>query len=73
LLIKTHYTASNPKDWKRPTLAGQPPMNQGGDVAGTVHELGSNTYNFSIGDRIAALHCPGVLFGTYAEFCIVEA
>jgi len=73
LLIKTHYAASNPKDWKRPTLAGQPPMNQGDDVAGTVHELGSNTHGFSVGDRIAALHCPGALFGTYAEFCIVEA
>jgi NADPH:quinone reductase len=48
-------------------------MNQGDDVAGAVHELGSNTYGFTVDGRIAALHRPGVLFGTYAEFCIVEA
>jgi NADPH2:quinone reductase len=73
LLIKTYFAASNPKDWKRPTLAGQTTMNQGDDVAGTVHGLGSNTQGFSLGDRVAALHSPGALFGTYAEFCIVEA
>jgi NADPH:quinone reductase len=73
LLIKTHYAASNPKDWKRPTLAGQPPINQGDDVSGTVHRLGLNTHGFSPGDRVAALHCPGAPSGTYAEFCIVEA
>ena len=73
LLVRTHYAASNPKDWKRPTLAGQPSMNQGDDVAGTVHGLGPNTRGFSYGDRVAALHRPGALHGTYAEFCIVEA
>jgi NADPH2:quinone reductase len=73
LLIKTYYAASNPKDWKRPTLAGQPAMNQGDDVAGVVHSLGPNTHGFVLGDRVAALHCPGALFGTYAEICVVEA
>ena len=48
-------------------------MNQGDDVAGTVHEVGSNTHGFSLGDRVAALHCPGARFGAYAEFCIVDA
>ena len=52
---------------------GQPPMNQGDDVAGTVHGLGPNTKSFSHGDRVAALHSPGALHGTYAEFCIVDA
>lgn len=73
LLIKTQYAASNPEDWKRPTLAGQPAINQGDDVAGLVHGLGPNTHGFLIGERVAALHCPGAPFGTYAEFCVVEA
>lgn len=48
-------------------------MNQGDNVAGTVHEVGSNIHGFLLGDRVAALHCPGALFGAYAEFCIVDA
>lgn len=73
LLIRTYYAASNPKDWKRPTLAGQPPLNQGDDVSGAVRGLGPNTHGFSLSDHVAALHCPGALSGTYADFCIAEA
>lgn len=73
LLLKVFFAGSNPKDWKRPTLMGHAPLNQGDDVSGTVHALGANVTGFSIGDRVAAYHLPGALFGTYAEYCLVEA
>jgi NADPH2:quinone reductase len=72
-LLKVHFAASNPKDWKRPTLMGQAPLNQGDDVSGAVQALGDNVKGFSIGDRVAGYHMPGSPFGTYAEYCIVEA
>ena len=73
IVIRVHVAASNPKDWKRPTMMKAAPANQGDDVAGTVFTLGPNTRGFSVGDRVAALHCPGAPFGTYAEYCVVEA
>ena len=73
LLLKVSFAASNPKDWKRPTLMGQAPLNQGDDVSGAVQALGETVKGFSIGDRVAAYHLPGSPFGTYAEYCIVEA
>jgi NADPH2:quinone reductase len=72
-LLKVHFAASNPKDWKRPTLMGQAPLNQGDDVSGAVQALGDKVKGFSIGDRVAGYHMPGSPFGTYAEYCIVEA
>jgi NADPH:quinone reductase len=73
LLLRVSFAASNPKDWKRPTLLSHAPLNQGDDVSGIVIAFGSNIHGFSINDRVAALHQPGAPFGTYAEYCVVEA
>lgn len=73
LLLKVSFAASNPKDWKRPTLMGHAPLNQGDDVSGRVQALGPNVTGFTVGDRVAAYHLPGAPFGTYAEYCIVES
>ena len=45
-------------------------VNQGDDMAGTVHELGLDTsgYGLKIGDRVAAFHEMGKPGGSYAEY-----
>lgn len=50
-----------------------PPLNQGDDIAGTVHTIGENVYEFKPGDRVFAFHemlKPG---GSYAEYGIAWA
>jgi len=45
-------------------------VNQGDDIAGIVHSVGANVYEFSPGDRVASFHqmlAPG---GSYAEYAI---
>jgi NADPH:quinone reductase-like Zn-dependent oxidoreductase len=45
-------------------------MNTGDDIAGIVHSVGSDVYEFQPGDRVASFHemmSPG---GSYAEYAI---
>jgi len=49
------------------------PVNQGDDIAGFVHAVGSNVTEFKPGDRVAAFHemlHPG---GSYAEYAVSPA
>ena len=42
---------------KRPeNMPDAPPVNQGDDVSGIVHEVGENVSEFKPGDRVAAFH-----------------
>ncbi|KAI0108963.1 GroES-like protein [Nemania sp. FL0031] len=69
LVIKVVVSGSNPKDWKVP-LWMDSNINQGDDIAGIVHEVGENVFEFQPGDRVAAFHemlKPG---GSYAEYAV---
>lgn len=48
LLIKVLVSGSNPKDWKVPEWLGGE-SNQGDDIAGVVHEVGADVYEFKAG------------------------
>jgi NADPH:quinone reductase-like Zn-dependent oxidoreductase len=48
VVIKVVYAGSNPKDWKLPDWVGTV-ANQGDDVAGTIHEVGSDVTEFKKG------------------------
>lgn len=45
--------------------------NSGDDIAGIVAAVGSDVYDFHIGDRVAALHELGAPYGSYAEYALV--
>ena len=69
VVTKVVVSGSNPKDWKRPEWTGSI-SNTGDDIAGVVHSVGSNVYEFKPGDRVAAFHemmAPG---GSYAEYAV---
>lgn len=46
--------------------------NSGDDIAGIVHEVGSDVTNFKRGDRIVALHQLGAPGGSYAEYAVAN-
>jgi D-arabinose 1-dehydrogenase-like Zn-dependent alcohol dehydrogenase len=52
VVIKVVVSGSNPKDWKLPQW-GKEGINQGDDIAGTVHEVGANVTEFKV-----CLSCP---------------
>ena len=45
-------------------------INQGDDIAGTVHAIGSGVTEFKPGDRVAAFHEMGASGGSYAEYAV---
>jgi NADPH:quinone reductase len=45
-------------------------MNQGDDIAGVVHAVGSNITEFHPGDRVAAFHEMTTPGGSYAEYAL---
>ena len=69
VLIKVVVSGSNPKDWKAPIYMNDQ-NHQGDDLAGIVHEVGSNVTEFKPGDRVAAMHEMLVPHGSYAEYAI---
>lgn len=56
VVIRNHAVAINPLDWKMQggDLVKTLPMIIGTDIAGEIHELGSEVKGFKIGDRVLA-------------------
>ncbi|KAF1986718.1 GroES-like protein [Aulographum hederae CBS 113979] len=74
VIIKVVYSGSNPKDWKYPEwMPDQTPINQGDDIAGTVHAVGSKVTEFKKGDRVGAFHEMHSPHGSYAEYALAHA
>lgn len=69
VVTKVVVSGSNPKDWKRPQWTGTS-SNQGDDIAGVVHSVGSNVVEFKRGDRVAAFHQMMAPGGSYAEYAV---
>lgn len=69
VVTKVVVSGSNPKDWKRPEYTGQN-VNQGDDIAGVVHTVGSDVVEFKPGDRVAAFHQMMAPGGSYAEYAV---
>ena len=69
VVTKVVVSGSNPKDWKRPQWTGRS-ANQGDDIAGVVHTVGSNVVEFKPGDRVAAFHQMMAPGGSYAEYAV---
>ena len=46
------------------------PLNEGDDIAGTVHAVGEGVTEFKVGDRVAAFHQMGTTGGSYAEYAV---
>ena len=69
VVTKVIVSGSNPKDWKRPERDGQK-LNQGDDIAGVVHAVGSDVVEFKPGDRVAAFHQMASPGGSYAEYAV---
>ena len=44
------------------------PHNSGDDIAGIVHVVGKDVYEFKSGDRVAAYHVSGTENGSFAEY-----
>ena len=46
------------------------PHNSGDDIAGIVHSVGKDVYEFKPGDCVAALHAFGTENGSFAEYAV---
>ncbi|KAF9729385.1 hypothetical protein PMIN06_011073 [Paraphaeosphaeria minitans] len=71
VVIKVTVAGCNPKDYK--THWVPTPINQGDDMAGIVHRVGSNVFEFRPGDRVVALHQIQSPHGAYAEYAVASA
>lgn len=72
VVIKVVFSGSNPKDWKIPEWMGSA-VNQGDDIAGTIHAVGEGVTEFRQGDRVAAFHEMLSPHGSYAEYSVAWA
>lgn len=70
LVIKVIVSGSNPKDWKMPELVPDHNANSGDDIAGIVHSVGKNVYEFKKGDRVASFHEMRTAGGSFAEYAV---
>ncbi|KKY20816.1 putative alcohol dehydrogenase-like protein [Phaeomoniella chlamydospora] len=70
--IKVAAVAMNPKDWKS-AMWNQIPNNAGDDIAGIISAVGEGILNFTVGQRVAALHPSMTRGGGFAEYAIAPA
>lgn len=80
LLVRVTRAAVNPVDWKVMSggldalMDAHFPVIPGWDVAGVVEQLGPDTPEFSVGDRVAAYARKIVVSGgTFAEYVVLPA
>ncbi|EON67367.1 hypothetical protein W97_06620 [Coniosporium apollinis CBS 100218] len=69
VVTKVVVSGSNPKDWYVPQWM-KIAVNQGDDIAGIIHTVGSNVTEFKPGDRVAAFHEMTKPGGSYAEYAL---
>ena len=72
VVVKVVVSGSNPKDWKIPQWYDKA-HNSGDDIAGVVHQVGRNVYEFKPGDRVAAFHEMMKPGGSFAEYAVSPA
>ena len=77
ILVKVYAAGVNPADWKVRGGAGERfglelPIISGGDIAGTVEEVGGGIEKFKRGDAVYGLTVSGGFSGGYAEYAIVK-
>lgn len=78
VLVKVHVAAVNPADWKIRDGMGESfglklPLILGGDIAGTIEEVGIEVNNFKQGDAVYGMTVSGGFSGGYAEYAIAKA
>lgn len=71
VIVKVHIAASNPKDWKYILPDG--PTYNGDDIAGIVHSVAPDVYEFRPGDRVVAFHRIMGPHGAYAQYAEAPA
>ncbi|KAI1371646.1 putative alcohol dehydrogenase [Hypoxylon crocopeplum] len=69
VVIKVVVSGTNPKDWKYPHWKNLS-LNSGDDIAGIVHSVGKDVYEFKPGDRVAAFHECLTENGSFAEYSV---
>lgn len=74
VLIKVHAAGVNPVDWKIRGGLGQRlglslPIHLGGEIAGTIEELGDGVSRFKVGDAVYGI----IPTGGFAEYAIARA
>jgi NADPH:quinone reductase-like Zn-dependent oxidoreductase len=77
VLVKVRVAAVNPADWKIRNGMGESlgfklPLILGGDIAGTVEEVGDGVENFKPGDAVYGITVSS-LSGGYAEYAVAKA
>ncbi|KAF2027754.1 zinc-binding oxidoreductase-like protein ToxD [Setomelanomma holmii] len=70
VVIQVVVSGSNPKDWKIPEYFPDYNANSGDDIAGIVHSVGSNVWEFKPGDRVASFHEMLSGGGSFAEYAV---
>lgn len=70
VIIQVVVSGSNPKDWKIPNWIPDCVPNTGDDIAGIVHSVGSNVWEFKKGDRVASFHEMMTPGGSFAEYAV---
>lgn len=70
VIIQVVVSGSNPKDWKIPELVPDYNANSGDDIAGYVHSVGSDVWEFKKGDRVASFHEMMTPGGSFAEYAV---
>ncbi|KAF1916460.1 zinc-binding oxidoreductase-like protein ToxD [Ampelomyces quisqualis] len=70
VVIKVIVSGSNPKDWKMSYFVPGYKGNSGDDIAGIVHSVGSNVWEFKPGDRVASFHEMMTDGGSFAEYAV---
>jgi NADPH:quinone reductase-like Zn-dependent oxidoreductase len=78
VLVKVHAAAVNPVDWKIRESGGERfglklPIILGGDIAGTIEEIGVDVENFKKGDAVYGMTVTGGFSGGYAEYALAKA